>query len=220
MTRASDRGMAVFVALAALSLLSAVAVVMIVTSSSEVLIAGAFRDQRAAVYAADAVVARALDEIAATADWATLVSGTRSATLADGPPSGTRMLADGSTIDLQQVTDMANCQKTTSCTVAELTTVTEHRPWGLANPRWHLYAYGPLRTMLPPGAADPPWYVVLFVGDDALQSPDAVAIRAEAFGQRGAHAMVELLASRPSPGSTDYNDDPVPVSILSWREVR
>src|SRR3954468_8976455 len=91
-----ERGAALLLALVALSLLSAVGVVMLMTSTSEVLIAGAFRDQRGAVYAADAIVARAVDEIASVADWGALLSGIPSATLVDGLPSGTRTLADGS----------------------------------------------------------------------------------------------------------------------------
>jgi len=217
-TTASDRGAALVLALVAVALLSAVGVAMLFTSSSEVLIAGAFHDQREGIYAADAIVARALDEIGAFADWSALLAGARSPTLVDGPPSGTRTLADGSTIDLQRVVNMANCQKTTACTVAELDAVNERRPWGARNPRWQLYAYGTLGSLLPPGAAGPPWYVVLLVADDPLMSDTMIVLRAEAFGPRNAHAAVELLAGRS--GHTDYNEGPVPVNILSWREVR
>ena len=51
---AHERGAALLLALLTLSLLSAIAVVLLLSASSEVLIAGAFRDQRAGVYAADA----------------------------------------------------------------------------------------------------------------------------------------------------------------------
>jgi hypothetical protein len=220
-----DEGAAMVIALLALSMLTAIGVAMLLTSSSDVVIAGAFRDQRSGIFAADAIVTRALDEIAA-ADWTELLSGTRSAALADGLPLGARTLSDGSRIDLQQIVNMANCQKASACTIADLTAVTERRPWGMTNPRWQLYAYGPLRSMLPAGVVDSPWYVVLLVADDPLLADDVIALRGEAFGPRNAHAVTELLAARPagisSGADSDYNGagGPGSMMVLSWREVR
>ena len=215
-----DEGAAMAMALLALSILTAIGVAMLLTSSSDALVAGAFREQRAAMYAADAIVARALDEIAA-ADWALLLSGTPSAVLVDGPPRGTRTLADGSAIDLRQVVNAANCQKASACTAAELMAVSTRRPWGANNPRWQLYAYGPLRAMLPASAADSPWYVVLLVADDPLLNDEVIALRGEAFGPRNAHAVTELLAARSSGVDSDYNGVGAAwMRILSWREVR
>ncbi len=220
-----DEGAAMVIALLALSMLTAVGVAMLLNSSSDVVIAGAFRDQRSGIYAADAIVARALDEIAA-ADWTSLLSGSRSATLVDGAPRGTRTLSDGSVIDLQQIVNVANCQKASACTPAELTAVSGRRPWGMNNPRWQLYAYGPLRSMLPASVVDSPWYVVLLVADDPLLDDDVIALRGEAFGPRNAHAVTELLAARSpaisSGADTDYNgvDGLRSMMVLSWREVR
>jgi hypothetical protein len=216
-----EDGIALVMALVALAVLSAVGAMMLLTSSSEVLIAGAFRDQRSGVYAADAIVARAIDEIGAATDWSALLIGSTSSTLVDGPPSGTRTLPAGPTLDLRQVVNTANCQKASACTTAELDAVSERRPWGERNPRWQLYAYGPLRDMLPAGAGDTPWYVILMIADDPLQADDVIALRAEAFGPRNAHAAIELLATRQSGAPSDYNGrGHSPVSILSWREVR
>jgi hypothetical protein len=216
-----ENGAALVLALAAVSLLSAVTVAVVVTTTSEARIAGAFRDQRAGTYAADAVIARGLDDLASVADWSAPGAGFVSATLVDGPPIGARTLTDGSTIDLQQVVNMANCQKPAACTVAELDTVTERRPWGGRNPRWTPFAYCPLRDLLPPDAVDPSWYVVLLVADDPLRADNVIALRAEAFGPRNAHAVVEVLAVRTTGADSDYNgESPVSVNMLSWREVR
>lgn len=216
----SEGGAAMVMALVALAVLSAVGLMLLLSSSSEALIAGAFRDERSALHAADAIAARALDEIAAFADWNALLGGAVSASLADGPPSGTRTLADGSLIDLQQVVSMANCQKPSACTIVDVNAVTERRPWGARNPQWQLYAYGPMRNILPPTDVDPPWYVVLMVADDPLAMDDRIVLRAEAFGARNAHAVVEMLASRQT--RSDYNDggEHSVVTIMSWREVR
>jgi hypothetical protein len=217
----AERGAALLLALLSLSLLSALAAMLLLSASSEVLIAGAFRDQRAGVYAADAILARTLDEVASMADWTPLVAGAQSATLVDGPPAGTRTLADGSTIDLRQVVNMAGCQKAAACTVSELDTVSSRRPWGATNPRWQLYAYGPLASLLP-GGDNVPWYVVLMVADDPVRSDNTVVLRAEAFGPRNAHSVVEARTARPTAGGTDYNggESAIPVHILAWREVR
>ena len=158
----------------------------------------------------------------AAADWTQLLSGTPSATLVDGSPRGTRTLPDGSIIDLQQVVSMANCQKSSACTSVELTAVSERRPWGLNNPRWQLYAYGPLRSMLPPSVVDSPWYVVLLVADDPLLDDDVISLRGEAFGPRNAHAVTELQVARSPGADTDYNGvgDSRSMMVLSWRGVR
>jgi hypothetical protein len=217
----AEQGAALLLTLLSLSFLSAIAVGLLLSASSEVLIAGAFRDQRAGIYAADAMLARALDEIALLPDWVALLAGARSATLVDGPPTGRRTLTDGPAVDLQQVMNMADCQKAAACTVAELDAVSRGRPWGGTNPRWQLYAYGPLASVLP-GAGDLSWYVVLMVADDPARSDKTVVLRAEAFGPRNAHAVVEARAARLMPGGTDENGDEsaIPVHILAWREVR
>jgi hypothetical protein len=210
-------------ALGALSLLAALGVAMLLTSTSEMLIAGVFRDQRAAVYAADAIAARALGELAGWPDWNAVLAGSRSPSLVDGlSPAAPRALDDGSTITLASVVNMANCQKPSACTAAEVDAVSARRPWGPNNPRWLLYAYGPLRNLMPAGAFASPWYVVLLVGDDPLRAADVIALRAEAFGPRGGHAVVEMLAARSSEGDRDYNGGggPPSMTILSWREVR
>jgi len=67
----------------------------------------------------------------------------------DGPPSGTRTLPDGSTIDLTQALNVANCDHVAPCTAAEMDANTGMRPWASNNPRWQLYAYGKLTDMLP-----------------------------------------------------------------------
>jgi hypothetical protein len=217
-----EKGAAMLMALAALALLSAFGVAVLLTSSSEMLIAGAFRDQRSGVYAADAFVVRAFGELAAMPGWGPLLDGATSASLVDGPPSGSRTLPDGTSIDLAQVVNMATCQKAAACTASEMDAVTAQRPWGPNNPRWQLYAYGPLRSMLPPGVADAPWYVVLLVADDPLHDADVIALRAEAFGPRGAHAATERLVMRSASGDPDYNGTggEARMRILSWREVR
>ena len=67
----------------------------------------------------------------------------------DGAPTGTRTLPDGTTIDLDKATNMLDCGKVDSCGDADFNVSTDERPWGMNNPHWKLYAYGPITAMLP-----------------------------------------------------------------------
>jgi Tfp pilus assembly protein PilX len=224
---AREDGVAMLVAMMALLLLSALGVALILTYSSDTMIAAHFRDSLEARYAAGALLERGMDDIAIAADWTLLSGGVAQSAWVDGPPSGPRALSDGSTIDLAQAVNLANCKKTTACSAADLSAVTAERPWGASNPQWTAFAYGALRDVLPaPGAIDSPYYVLLMVGAAvAMPGWDVLAVRSEAFGPRGAHAVVEATAGRPRDvdgDETGYNQsvEQSTVTILSWREVR
>ena len=212
---AREDGVALLIAIMTLLLMSALGTALILASSAETMIAAHFRDQLEARYAADVMLARGIDDMATVGDWTLVTSGAVQSAWVDGAPSGLRMLADGSTLDLEQALNLATCQKLTACLPGQLAAVTDDRPWGANNPLWRPYAYGPLRNMMQPGAIDSRYYVMLLVGNGPAGA--LLALRAEAFGARGAHAVVEATADK-----TDYNDAPgqVAVKILSWREVR
>jgi type IV pilus assembly PilX-like protein len=224
-----ERGVALVLALMAVALLSALGFALAAMTSTELLIAANYRNGQEALYAADAVAERGLADLASVPGWDEVFDGSSRSTFIDGPPSGARKLPDGTTIDLTEVVDIANCGKTTTCTAAELTASGGGtRPWGANNPVWRLYAYGRLASLLPPGAIDSPFYAVLLVGDDPSETDDdplhdgadpaanpgtgVIALRAEAFGPRAAHKVIELTAARADTGQA--------LRLLSWREVR
>jgi hypothetical protein len=219
---AREEGMAVLVAMMAILIMTAFGTALILSSSSETTIAGHFVNALEGGYAADAMLARGLDDLLGVDDWNPVVAGLLQSHWVDGPSTGTRTLADGSTIDLSQVVNMANCQRGSACSPADLVEATSDRPWGANNPEWKLYAYGPLQAVLAGAAVDSRFYVLLLVGQGP--APNLLAVRAEAFGPRGAHAIVEATAGRTSNagGEKDYNGAPVQhaVKLLSWREVR
>jgi hypothetical protein len=207
----------------AMLLMSALAAALILASSSETIVAGHFRDNLEARYAAGAMIERGMDDVSSVADWSPLIDGLQRSSWIDGPPAGPRTLPDGSTLDLVQAVNLANCQKSAACSQADLALVSADRPWGANNPQWALYAYGPLRNLLPsPSVIQSACYVLLLVGNGPV--PGLLALRAEAFGPRGAHAIVDLTLGRASRlgDGRDYNDDPGQgaVKVLSWREVR
>jgi hypothetical protein len=225
--------MALLVAMMAMLLMTALGAAVVLTTSSEAMIAASFRNSREGLYAAEAVLERSLDDLLTMPGWNPVLDGSMQSTFVDGAPGGSRMLSDGSTIDLGQTINMANCRKITSCSITDLDAVTMDRPWGADNPRWRLYAYGRLSDMMPTGTINSPYYVMVMVGDDPSENdnnplqdgvgPDnpgagVLAMRAEAFGPRGAHAAIELTLARIDAAELDSGR--AAVRILSWRVLR
>jgi hypothetical protein len=235
----SARGVALVIALMAMTLMLSVGGALVLLSSSETAIAANFRAAHEATYAADAVMERALAELGRLPDWTPVLDGSVQSSYIDGPPSGTRTLIDGSAIDLTRITNLANCQKSTACSDADLVATTSERPWGDNNPRWTLYAYAALADMLSAQSIHSAFYVLAFVGDDPSENDGdpsldgfsvdgrpnpgkgVVVVRAEAFGPRNAHTVLEatlVRLERPPPESGE------PIStelrVLSWRQLR
>jgi hypothetical protein len=219
---AREDGIAVLVAMMAILIMTAFGTALILSSSSETTIAGHFVNALEGGYAADAMLARGLDDLLGMDDWNPVIAGVLQSRWVDGPPTGARTLADGSRIDLSQVVNMANCQKGSACSPADIVEATSDRPWGANNPEWKVYAHGPLPAVMAGANVDSRFYVLLLVGQGP--APNLLALRAEAFGPRGAHAIVEATAARTSSANNerDYNGPPVQnvVKLLSWREVR
>jgi hypothetical protein len=234
-----EQGVAVIIAVMSTTLMLTLGGALILLSSSETAIAANFRAAHEATYAADAAIERALADLRRQPDWTPVLAGSVQSSFVDGLPSGTRTLADGSTMDLDGITNLANCQKTSVCSDAEVAAVTTDRPWGANNPRWTLFAYGPLANTLGPATVRSAFYVLAFVGDDpsendgnpsvdglmAADSPNPgngiVVVRGEAFGPRGAHKVVEATIARLTIPSADSGGQPsTELRVLSWREVR
>lgn len=217
-----EDGVAMVAAMMALLLMTAIGTALALSSSTETIIAAQFRNGIEARYAAGAMLERGIADLADVENWSLLTAGGLQSAWVDGFPMGSRDLADGSAIDLSEVVEMANCQKSTPCLSADLADITPDRPWGDNNPHWKLYAYGRLRDMLAPGTIDSPFYVVLLVANGP--TPSLLAVRAEAFGPRGAHAVVEVTAGKRAVSEDEkgYNVPPEqgPLTVLSWREVR
>jgi len=234
-----EQGVAVIIAVMSTTLMLTLGGALILLSSSETAIAANFRAAHEATYAADAAIERALADLRNQADWTPVLAGTTQSLFADGLPSGTRTLADGSTIDLDGIINLANCQKTSVCSDAEVAAVTTDRPWGANNPRWTLFAYGPLANTLGPATVRSAFYVLALVGDDPSENDgnpsvdglmvantpnpgNGIAVlRGEAFGPRSAHKIVEATVARLTIPPADPGEPPsTELRVLSWREVR
>jgi Tfp pilus assembly protein PilX len=229
--RTREDGIALIVALLATLVLSALGLSLMVMASTETLIAGNYRDGVEAFYAADAGLERAIPELALVPDWSAVLSGAgvRSAapsTFTDANQSA--VLADGRTLDLVKTTNLLNCPHVfppaaTPCTAEQMDHSAGTRAWSGNNPRWRLYANGPLAAI---GAGiDSPFYVAVWVADDPAETDSDPArdgtdpsnpgtgilqVRSDAFGAGGSRRAVEATLARTGGG----------LRIISWRLVR
>jgi hypothetical protein len=208
---ARQEGVALLVALMAVLLLTVLGLALVLTTSTEMMIAANFRDGHEARYGADAGLERAMQDVATASDWNRVLSGGATSGFIDGPPGWQRRVPGGATIDLTQILNMANCEKQTACSAWDMNACTPERPWGANNPRWQLYAYGPVNDLLPARPLGSPLYVVVMVGDDPSENDNdpttdgsssdnpgsgVLTLRAEAFGSGGTHTVIEATVAR------------------------
>src|SRR5438034_5289287 len=204
-----EDGIALIVALMATLLMTALGVALILTTSTETMITANYRNGQEALYASDAALERAMDDILTVPDWNNLLNGSTQSAFIDGSPSGTRTLPDGTQIDLAQLVNLSNCGKVSGCSASDLTAnLTGDRPWGANNPVWQLYAYQRLDAMIPTGSINSNYYVTVMIADDPSENDNdplhdgaspstnagsgVLAMRAEAFGPHGSHKVIEL----------------------------
>jgi hypothetical protein len=209
-------------------LLSALGGALALATMAERQMAGSHDRGVEALYAADGAAERAMQDLPGIADWTAVVNGAARSSFVDGAPGGARMLPDGTALDLTTLTNELRCGRATGCTDAQMNAATAERPWGTNNPRWQLFAYGPLDSLLPDGVRSP-FYVIVWVADDAAEGDgrplvdgdpntdgstntgrDVVTLLAHAYGVAGSRRMVEVTVARAAAG----------IRILAWREVR
>ena len=206
-----ERGAALVVALMATMLLSALGLALILTTTTETKITGNYTHSQEALYAADGAIERTVQDVLTVPDWNDMLSGVQRSAFVDGSPSGPRTLPNGAVIDLGEATNMINCGKLATCSTTEMDTSTVDRPWGTNNPRYQLFAYGLANNFLDTGTTNSPFYVVVWVADDPAEIDNdptkdgndinnkgtgVITLRAEAWGARGAHKVIEVTLTR------------------------
>jgi hypothetical protein len=220
--RAGDEhGIALIISLMVMMLMMALGVTLVMTTMTETKIAGNYRDGTEALYAADAGLERVLQDILTVYDWNEMIDPAQplKSAFIDGDEEG-RTLPDGTQLNLRQATNMLNCGSIENCSDADMNAITDERPWALNNPRWKLYAHGPIAEMLPTDVINSQFYVVVWVADDASENdnnpardgeskaacapPDdcsnpgrgVIAMRAQAYGPGGVQRAVEVTLAR------------------------
>jgi Tfp pilus assembly protein PilX len=217
-----EQGIALIVALLSITLMTALGMALMLTSQTETLISANYRDSLEGEYVADAGIERVMDDVLTIPDWNTVLASPDGITAGvtsgfhDNSPSSSITLPDGRTVSLAKATYMINCAKTTACTDTDMDASTMDRPWGKNNPRFRLYAWGPVNDLIPTDTVNSPYYVAVWIGDDAAENDgnpskdgDApvngaasnpgvgvLTLRAEAFGPGGTHHVIEATIAK------------------------
>jgi hypothetical protein len=181
---------------------------------TETKIAGNYRAGSEALYAADAAVERVMQDLLTVPDWNKILEGSVTSSFVDGP-AGERTTTAG-VINLAHATNMLNCGTIAGCDTDAMNTNSTERPWGYNNPRWKLYAYGPITDLLPTETLNSDMYVIVWVADDPSECDNdptkdggtpvapctenlgagVVSMVAHAYGAGGVRRVIETTMAR------------------------
>jgi Tfp pilus assembly protein PilX len=221
----SQRGVALIIALLAMVLMTALGMALMLVSETETLIGANYRDSVEASYVADAGIERVMQDVLSIPDWNTILTSVDNvqAGVTSGFVDGTLTptLPDGRVINLASATNMVNCGKATACSDADMDANEGERQWGKNNPRFRLFAWGPVNDLNPTPTLNSPFYVAVWIADDGAETDDnpgvdgaapsaawqadgqdtnpgtgVLTLRAEAFGPGGAHRVIETTIAR------------------------
>ena len=233
MTRASERGIALIMVVLATTFLSALGLGLGLAVFMDRLATGNLAGSVAMLYAADSAIEIAARDLAHIEDWDGVLRGAQRSSFTDGAAGGVRGLPGGGTVDLTTTTNLLNCGRSANCTTAQMNANSRERPWGANNPRWRLFAYGPMEqfTQLARPAA---CYLALWIADDGREQdgnplsdePDEavpghgiVRVHAEAFGRAGSRRAIEAELWRVCPAGQEAGCLPG-IRVQSWQELR
>jgi len=193
-TLENETGSALIIALMAMMLLTALGAATVMVSRTETAIANNYRNSQEALYAADAVIERVVQDLLMVPRWNDILSGVAVSGFMDGSASVAKTLPTGGTITLSAATTELQQQTDT----ADL--------WGANNPQWRLYAWGPLKDLTSEVAVDSPMYVAVWVADDPSEDDDnpltdvngTLTLHAMAIGPSGTRKVIEVTVNRTS----------------------
>src|SRR6478736_3423542 len=170
---ANEEGTALIIALMAMLLLTALAAAVVMVSSTEVKIAGNYNNGQETLYAADAAVERVVQDLLLIPRWNDILAGSVKSALIDGTQDTPKTVAGGGAIRLCDVPEPQACSQNTATGQLQALTDTANL-WGTNNPKWKLFAYAPLKDMLPDVEIDSASYIAVWVADDPADSIDGV----------------------------------------------
>lgn len=220
----TQRGAALIIALLVMMLLSALGLSLTMVSTTEERVADSYLGGSEAFYGADAALEFAVQELSRMPDWSSVLDGSVTSSFVDAQAS-TRVWPGGQARTSNEATALMTCRRT-ACTTADMDARTAERPWGENNPRWQLFAYGPIRDLSPSGTIDSSAYLAVWVGDDASETDGKpLADGDDEAGLNPGGGVLEVLVHAYGPSSRRAIEATVAraatgVRILSWREVR
>jgi hypothetical protein len=171
-------------------LLSSLGLGLVLMSNTEGAIASNFRAGSETLYAADAAVERVVQDILLVPRWNDILTGAAKSAFVDN--SLTPTTPSGELLNLTSLT--AEIQAQSDATA----------PWGANNPRWRLFAYGPLAELTGTGNVRSSSYVIVWVSDDPSEidgDPSAdvngvLTLFAQAIGTNGGLRSVEVTVAK------------------------
>jgi len=194
----NEQGTALIVALMAVMLLTALGAVVVMVSRTETAIANNYRNSQEALYAADAAIDRVVQDLLMVPRWNDMLAGinvsSTTSSFTDGSAAASKNLPGGGKITLTSAT-------------AELQAITDAADeWGLNDPQWKLFAWGPLSDIASGVAIDSPMYVAVWVADDPAETDDdplsdtngTLTLHAVAIGPSGTRKVIEVTVARTS----------------------
>ncbi len=228
----SERGIALIMVILFTAFLSVLGLGHLLAVFMDRLATGNVTGSVAMLYAADAGIELAARDLAETPDWDAVLSGSTQGSFRDGAPGGARELPGRGSVDLTAATNMLNCRESSNCTADQMNANSRERPWGFNNPRWQLYAYGPIEQLAPllrPASG----YLVVWVADDAREQDgdpgsDAVGeesghgivrVHSETFAAGGSRRVIQAELTRACRGEAAGACLPA-IRVKSWQELR
>jgi PilX N-terminal len=220
----TERGVALIVVLLVTMLLSALGLSLTMVTSTERRVADSYLGGGEAFYAADAALELAAQELSRILDWSQVLDGSVTSTFIDSQVAS-QGWPGGQAQTSREATALVSCRRT-SCTAAELDARTSERPWGSNNPRWQLFAYGPVRDLSPSGTIDSSGFVAVWVGDDPSENDSKPLVDGDdEAGPNPGRGLLTVLVHAYGPASRRVIEATVAkagsgVRVISWREVR
>lgn len=205
----AERGVAVIHVLLLLTVVAAAATGVAMLTVLESSISRHHRVDREAAYAAEAMLALALQELEAMADWDGPVAGATVAGFADGPSNVPRAIPGAGTVLV--------------CCAGDSLSARVERDTGTP---WRPFAWGSLGGLLGLSEAGR-YYLVAWVADDrddgdgnpAADSNNRILVRSEAVTPLGARKAIEAAVERPE-GTAPEEAPGRGLRVLTWRERR
>lgn len=226
----SQRGIALILALLFSSFLSAIGLGLAMVLFMDRLATGNMKGSVAMLYAADAGIELAAHDLS-RADWNGALAGLEQGSFSDGAPTGVRGLPGGGAVNLTAETNSLNCGRVTTCTTAQMAADSDDRPWGVNNPRWQLYAYGPFENVAEVSRPTP-CYLAVWIADDTRERDGdplldgeesgrgVLRVRAVAFGSLGSRHAIEAELARVCVDVSGVEVCQPGIRVQSWQEVR
>lgn len=206
-----EEGTALIVALMATMLLTALGMTLVLTSNTETMISGNYRNSQEALYAADAAVERVVQDLLLIPRWNDILTGNStispactgvstfmpvSSTVSGFTDSTTTPSVPDSNLSINLLSATCNLQKETDTL----------NLWDVNNPVWRLFAYGKMRDMLPNNTIDSQMYMAVWVADDpadndgnpSVDANGTLTLHAESYGPSGTRKVIEVTVARTS----------------------